>query len=90
MQMLLDPVTLVNLILCIVIVIVSITGYVKIRSPPPFCIGAAFFLSGFSHVVSSPSMKSALEQEMIRAPDRNGRKRKAKRRGWRLEVHHGA
>lgn len=90
MQLLLDPVTLVNLILCIVIVIVSIIGYVKIHSPTPLFLGVAFFLSGFSHVVPSPGMKTALEQEMIRAPDRDGRKRKAKRRVWRLGVHHGA
>lgn len=88
MQLLFDPVTLANLILCIVIV--SIIGYVKIRSPTQLFIGAAFFLSGFSHVVPSPNLKTALEQEMIRAPDRNGRKWKAGRLVWRLGVHHGA
>ena len=90
MQLLLDRVTLANLILCIMIVILSIIGYVKIRSPTQLFIGAVFFLSGVSHVVSSPDLKTALEQEMIRAPDRNGRKRKAGRRVWRLGVHHGA
>ena len=88
MQLLLDPVTLANLILCIVIV--SIIGYVKIRSPTQLFIGAAFFLSGFSHVVPSPDLKTAPEQEMIRVPDRNERKGKAGRRVWRLGVHHGA
>ena len=88
MQLLLDPVTLANLILCIVIV--SIIGYVKIRSPTQLFIGAAFFLSGVSHVVPSPDLKTAPEQEMIREPNRNGRKRKAGRRVWRLGIHHGA
>ena len=90
MQLLVDPVSLANLILCIMIGIVSIIGYVKIRSPTQLFIGAAFFLSGFSHVVPSPNLKTALEQEMIRVPDRNGWKRKAGRRVWRLGVHHGA
>ncbi|MDO8873154.1 MAG: PAS domain S-box protein [Methanoregula sp.] len=65
MQLLFDPVTLVNLILCIVIVILSIIGYVKIRSTTPLFIGAAFFLFGVSHVVTLLGLKTALEQEII-------------------------
>jgi len=65
MQLLFDPVTLVNLILCIVIVILSIIGYVKIRSQTPLFIGAGFFLFGVSHVATLIGLKTALEPEMI-------------------------
>jgi PAS domain S-box-containing protein len=65
MHPLFDPVTLVNLFLCIVIVIISIIGYVKIRSTTPLFIGAAFFLFGVSHVATLLGLSSALEPEMI-------------------------
>jgi PAS domain S-box-containing protein len=65
MELLIDPITLINLILCIVIVIISITGYVKIRSATLLFIGAAFFLFGVvSHAATLLGLKTALEPEM--------------------------
>jgi PAS domain S-box-containing protein len=65
MEPLIDPVTLINLILCIVIVILSIIGYVKIRSATPLFIGAAFFLFGVSHAATLFDLKTALDLELI-------------------------
>ena len=65
MHLLFDPVTLVNLILCILIVIMSIIGCLKIRSATPLYIGAAFFLFGVSHAATLLGLKTALETEMI-------------------------
>ena len=65
MHPLFDPVTLVNLVLCIVIVTISVIGYVKIRSVTPLYIGAGFFLFGVSHVATLLGLKTTLETEMI-------------------------
>jgi len=65
MHPLLDPVTLVNLMLCIVIVAITTLGYVKIRSATPLYIGAGFFLFGVSHVATLLGLKTTLETEMI-------------------------
>ncbi|WAC05798.1 MAG: PAS domain S-box protein [Methanoregula sp.] len=65
MELLIDPITLLNLILCIVIVILSIIGYVKIRSATPLFIGTAFFLFGISHAATLLGLKTALDLELI-------------------------
>ena len=65
MHLLFDPVTLVNLTLCILIVMMSIIGCLKIRSATPLYIGAAFFLFGVSHTATLLGLKTALETEMI-------------------------
>ena len=65
MELLIDPITLLNLILCIVIVILSIIGYVKIRSATPLFIGTAFFLFGVSHAATLLGLKTALDLELI-------------------------
>jgi len=64
-QLLPDPVTIINLILCILIGMICLIGYVKIRSITPLVIGAAFFLFGISHAATLLDLKTALEQEMI-------------------------
>jgi hypothetical protein len=60
-----DPITLINLILCIVIVILSIFGYMKIRYVTPLLIGAAFFLFGISHVFTLLGLTTAFKWELI-------------------------
>lgn len=45
-----DPVTIVNLIFCIIIVILGYAGYKKIDNTFPLYIGAAFGLFGISHL----------------------------------------
>jgi len=64
-QLLPDPVTIINLFLCILIGMICLIGYVKIRSITPLVIGAAFFLFGISHAATLLDLKTALEQEMI-------------------------
>ncbi|MBI5679772.1 MAG: hypothetical protein HZC47_02615 [Methanobacterium sp.] len=45
-----DPVTIVNLIFCIIIVILGYAGYKKMDNTFPLYIGAAFGLFGISHL----------------------------------------
>ena len=65
MEFVYDPITLVNLILCIIIVLLSIIGYVKTRYVTPLFIGVAFFLFGVSHAITLLGLKSAFEWELI-------------------------
>ena len=46
-----DPVYIVNLILCIIIVILGYWGYQKQKDTIPLYIGVAFGLFGISHLV---------------------------------------
>ena len=45
-----DPVTIVNFIFCVIIVILGYTGYKKTDSAFPLYIGVAFGLFGISHL----------------------------------------
>ncbi|MGB9978958.1 hypothetical protein [Methanobacterium sp.] len=49
MALVVDPVIIVNLIFCIVIVALGIVGYKKVKSTVPLYIAAAFGLFGISH-----------------------------------------
>jgi hypothetical protein len=49
MALVLDPVIIVNLIFCIIIVALGIAGYEKVKSMVPLYIAAAFGLFGISH-----------------------------------------
>lgn len=61
----LDPVTLANLFLTLILVIMCIIGYWKIRSTTPLYIGVAFFLFGVSHLVTLLGLNSILNPEML-------------------------
>jgi len=47
-----DPITFINLILCIIIVVLGYLCYRKMREPLPLYIGAAFGLFGVSHAAT--------------------------------------
>ncbi|MEN6552225.1 MAG: hypothetical protein ABFC34_04985 [Methanobacterium sp.] len=49
MALVLDPVIIVNLIFCVIIVALGIVGYEKVKSTVPLYIAAAFGLFGISH-----------------------------------------
>lgn len=48
----LDPIYVVNLVLCIVILLLGYWGYRKRRNAVPLLIGIAFGLFGISHLVT--------------------------------------
>jgi hypothetical protein len=48
----LDPIYVVNLVLCIVILLLGYWGYRKRRNVVPLLIGVAFGLFGISHLVT--------------------------------------
>ena len=50
MVLVLDPVTIVNLFFCIIIVVLGYLGYKKTDSALPLYVGVAFGLFGISHL----------------------------------------
>jgi hypothetical protein len=52
MELNLDPIYVVNLVLCIVILLLGYWGYRKRRNVVPLLIGIAFGLFGISHLVT--------------------------------------
>ena len=49
MALVMDPVVILNLIFCVVIVVLAIIGYKRTDNTVPLYIGAAFGLFGISH-----------------------------------------
>ncbi len=60
-----DPVTLVNLVLCIIILIFAIVGYRRSGEAFPLYIGIAFGLFGLSHLATLLGWKDSLEGLLI-------------------------
>lgn len=60
-----DPVYVVNLLLCIIIVALAYWGYKKSRDLTPLYIGIAFGLFGISHLAVLLGLKDALETGLI-------------------------
>ncbi|MEL7671095.1 MULTISPECIES: hypothetical protein [Methanobacterium] len=60
MVLVLDPVIIVNLIFCIIIVALGIVGYEKVKSTVPLYIAAAFGLFGISHFATILGYASSL------------------------------
>ena len=60
-----DPIIIVNLVLCIIIVILGILCWRKSQEPLPLYIGAAFGLFGVSHAVNFSGLASAFVTPMI-------------------------
>ena len=65
MNIMWDPITTVNLVLCIVILAFGIVGYRRSGMAFPLYIGIAFGLFGLSHLVTLLGMKDALAGVLI-------------------------
>ena len=61
-----DPIYIVNLVLCILILILGIWGYKKKKGDMiPLCIGIAFGLFGISHLATLLGLKATLTEVLI-------------------------
>jgi len=60
-----DPVTLVNLVLCIIILIFAIVGYRRSGEAFPLYIGIAFGLFGLSHLATLLGWKDSMAGLLI-------------------------
>lgn len=65
MALVLDPIYIVNLTLCIIILILGIFGYRKKGNPVPLYVGIAFGLFGVSHAATILGLKNDLEVPLI-------------------------
>ncbi|MCW4014771.1 MAG: hypothetical protein NWF06_00195 [Candidatus Bathyarchaeota archaeon] len=65
MAYLLDPIYLVNLTLCIIILLLGFFGYKKTGNAVPLYIGIAFGLFGVSHLATILGLKDDLESFLI-------------------------
>jgi len=60
-----DPITTVNLILCIAIVLLGYWGYQKTRNSISLYVGIAFGLFGISHLATILGQRAALEDILL-------------------------
>jgi hypothetical protein len=60
-----DPITFINLVLCIIIVILALLCYRKSQEKLPLFIGAAFGLFGISHAATLAGFKIPLTIPLI-------------------------
>jgi hypothetical protein len=60
-----DPIYVLNLILCIIILAFGVVGYRRSRSVLPLYIGIAFALFGLSHLMTLLGLKDALAVPLI-------------------------
>jgi hypothetical protein len=60
-----DTITLVNLILCIIIVVFGCVGFKKAKDKWPLYIAISFGLFGLSHLLTLLSLKETLEAFLI-------------------------
>ena len=65
MALVLDPIYIVNLTLCSIILILGIFGYRKKGNPVPLYVGIAFGLFGVSHAATILGLKNELEVPLI-------------------------
>jgi len=65
MALVLDPIYIVNLTLCIIILLLGVFGYRKKGAPLPLYISIAFGLFGVSHLATILDLKDALEAFLI-------------------------
>ena len=65
MALVLDPLYIVNLTLCIIILVLGIFGYRKKGNLAPLYVGIAFGLFGVSHMATILGLKDALEVFLI-------------------------
>ena len=60
-----DPITLVNLILCVIIVIFGCVGFKKAKDKWPLYLAISFGLFGLSHLLTLLGLKEALTVFLI-------------------------
>jgi hypothetical protein len=60
-----DPLTALNLVLCVVILVLGIIGYRRSGKPFPLYIGIAFGLFGLSHLLTILGLKESLAALLI-------------------------
>lgn len=60
-----DPIYVVNLILCIIILAFGVVGYRRSRNVFPLYIGIAFGLFGLSHLATLLGLKESLKVALI-------------------------
>jgi len=60
-----DPMYVVNLVLCIIILALGCWGYKKTGDKVPLYVGIAFGLFGVSHLVTLLGLKEAVETVLI-------------------------
>jgi hypothetical protein len=60
-----DPITIINLVLCVVILVFGLVGWRRTKKTVPLYIGIAFGLFGVSHLATILGLKAALETELI-------------------------
>ncbi|MFH1697058.1 MAG: hypothetical protein ABH854_04085 [Candidatus Diapherotrites archaeon] len=60
-----DPMYLVNLVLCVVILFLGWMGYKKSKKAVPLYVGIGFALFGVSHLATILGMKESLETVLI-------------------------
>lgn len=65
MNIVMDPVNIVNIVLCAAILIVGIMAYMKTRNPVPMLVAIAFGLFGVSHVVVFLGLHDSWEISLI-------------------------
>ena len=60
-----DPIYVVNLVLCVIILVFGIIGWSRSKRVFPLYIGIAFGLFGLSHLATILGLKAALEVPLI-------------------------
>jgi uncharacterized membrane protein (UPF0136 family) len=65
MSLVLDPIYIINLTLCIIILVLGVFGYRKTGNPVPLYVGIAFGLFGVSHLATILGLKESLEAVLI-------------------------
>ncbi len=65
MTLILDPIYIINLVLCIIIFVLGFLGYKKGGNSIPLYVGIAFGLFGVSHLATILGFKEALEAVLI-------------------------
>jgi len=60
-----DPIYITNLVLCIIILVFGILGYKRSRDISPLCVGIAFGIFGFSHLMTLLDLKATLTTFLI-------------------------
>ena len=60
-----DPITAVNLVLSVIILVLGYLGYKKSKDKIPLYIGIAFGLFGVSHIATLLDFKQSLESVLI-------------------------
>lgn len=60
-----DPIYVVNLLLCLIILILGILGFAKHKSKTALLIGVAFGLFGLSHLATILNLKVTLEWWLV-------------------------